>query len=449
MATARIELPPKLVPLFSGRADVRAAHGGRGSGKTRSMALMAAVVGYQYGRRGISGLILCARQYMNSLEDSSLEEVKRAIESVPFLAAYYEIGEKFIRSRDGRIHFTFAGLHHNIASIKSKGRILLCWVDEAEPVTDEAWTVLIPTLREEGEDWSAELWVSWNPKRKKAAVESRFRLSSDPMVKCVEINWRDNPKFPAKLERDRQRDLAERPEQYDHIWEGAYATIVEGAYFAEGMTLLRRQNRFKPLMLDPLLPVRVYHDLAFSNSDKADAYAMWVTQFVDQQMRYMAYYETQGQSLQFHVEWLRKWMINNGRRRVELILPHDGSRPDGLGMQYAEHWMAAADSECDWSVRVVPNQGKGAAMQRVEAARRNFHRVWFNEGGEGIEDGVEALVHYHEKRSDDERDIGLGPNHDWSSHGADAFGLSHIDYEERGMKQTPQPQPVPDYGTTA
>lgn len=136
MTTAQIEIPPKLIPVFSGDADVRAAWGGRGSGKTRSFAKMAAVKGYQYGKAGISGIILCARQFMNSLEDSSLEEIKRAIEDEPFLKDYYEIGEKYVRSKDRRVSFAFAGLDRNIASIKSKGRLLLCWVDEAEPVTD-------------------------------------------------------------------------------------------------------------------------------------------------------------------------------------------------------------------------------------------------------------------------------------------------------------------------
>jgi phage terminase large subunit len=217
MTEVVIRLPPKLKPVFAGRADVRGAYGGRGSAKTRSFAKMAAVQGMRYGQAGISGQILCARQFMNSLEDSSLEEVKRAIEDEPFLAAYYEVGEKFIKSRDGRISFAFAGLDRNIGSIKSKGRILLCWVDEAEPVIDEAWSILIPTLREENEDWNAELWVTWNPKRKTAAVDRRFRNSTDPLVKVVELNWRDNPKFPAKLARDRQRDLKDRPDQYDHI----------------------------------------------------------------------------------------------------------------------------------------------------------------------------------------------------------------------------------------
>ena len=119
MTTAQIALPEKLIELFSGEADVRAAHGGRGSGKTRSFATMAALKGYQHGMAGTSGIILCARQFMNSLEDSSLEEVKRAIEDVPFLAAYYDVGDKYIKSRDGRISFAFAGLDRNIASIKS------------------------------------------------------------------------------------------------------------------------------------------------------------------------------------------------------------------------------------------------------------------------------------------------------------------------------------------
>jgi phage terminase large subunit len=222
MQAAQIALPPKLKPVFIGPADVRGAYGGRGSAKTRSFAKMAAVWGYRFGMEGVSGIILCARQFMNSLDDSSLEEVKRAIQEEPFLADYYEIGERYIKSKDGRISFAFAGLDRSIASIKSKGRILLCWVDEAEPVAEAGWSILVPTLREEGTGWNAELWVTWNPARKGAPVESRFRGSSDPRIKVVELNWRDNPRFPATLDRARLRDQSQRPEQYAHIWEGGY-----------------------------------------------------------------------------------------------------------------------------------------------------------------------------------------------------------------------------------
>lgn len=419
MTTAQISIPAKLIPVFQGDADVRGSYGGRGSGKTRTFAKMIALRGYIYGMAGITGQLLCARQFMNSLSDSSLEECKRAIEEEPFLAAYYEIGDKFIRSRDDRIWFSFAGLDRNISSIKSKGRILICWVDEAEPVTDEAFTTLIPTLREEGEDWNAELWVTWNPKRKKAAVE-RFRNSSDPRVKVVELNWRDNPKFPAKLERDRQRDLAERPDQYDHIWEGGFATVIEGAYFAASLTTAKAQGRIGRVAADPLMTIRLFVDIGGTGA-RADAFTMWAAQFIGKEIRVLDYYEVVGQPFDAHVAWLRSRGYTHDRGQI--WLPHDGATQDKvIDVSYE-----SAFKKAGYTVMVVPNQGKGAAAARIEQTRLMFPRIWFN--AETTEAGREALGFYHEKR-DEVRGVGLGPEHDWSSHGADSFGLMCVCYEE-------------------
>jgi phage terminase large subunit len=417
--TARIALPPKLIPVFDGRADVRGAYGGRGSGKTRSFAKMAAVRGYIHGMAGETGIILCARQFMNSLEDSSLEEVKRAIEEEPFLAAYYDCGDKYIKSRDGRITFSFAGLDRNIASIKSKGRLLLCWVDEAEPVTDDAWLTLIPTLREEGSDWNAELWVTWNPKRKTAPVEGRFRFSTDPLTKIVSLNWRDNPKFPAKLERDRQRDLAERPDQCPHIWEGEYATALAGAYFAQPISQAKAESRIGRVAADPLMTIRLFADIGGTGA-KADNFVFWAAQWIGREIRLLNHYEQQGQPLAAHLNWLRSQGYTPDR--AQIWLPHDGDTQDKVhDVSYR-----SAFEQAGYAVTVIPNQGKGAAMLRVEAARRLFPAMWFNEAT--TQAGIDALGWYHEKR-DEARGVGLGPEHDWASHSADAFGLMCVAYE--------------------
>lgn len=434
MTTARIKLPKKLIPVFSGPADVRGAYGGRGSAKTRSFAKMAAVRGYMYGMSGVSGIILCARQFMNSLEDSSLEEVKRAIEDEPFLLSYYEIGDKYIRSKDGRISFAFAGLDRNIASIKSKGRLLLCWVDEAEPVTETAWSTLTPTLREEGGDWNAELWVTWNPKNKNAPVERRFRYSTDPLVKVVQLNWKDNPKFPKKLERERQRDLQERPDQYDHIWEGDYVKSVEGAYYAASLTLARQQGRIGRVAADPLMTIRVFCDIGGTGA-RADAFSMWVAQFIGKEIRILDYYEAVGQPLATHLTWLRSRGYTPDK--AQIWLPHDGDTQDKV---FDVSYNSALTS-AGYVVTVVPNQGKGAAKARIEAGRRLFPAMWFNEPT--TEAGISALGWYHEKR-DEERGIGLGPEHDWASHGADAFGLLCVAYEEPVQSA---PLNYPRYGT--
>jgi phage terminase large subunit len=162
---------------------------------------------------------------MNSLADSSFAEVAAAIASEPWLADFFDVGETYIRTRCRRISFVFAGLRHNLDSIKSKAKILLLWVDEAEPVSAGAWTATIPTVREEG----AEIWVTWNPMRKKSATHERFRLSPPEGSKIIELNWTDNPFFPKILNTTRLDDLKNRPDQYDWVWNGGFRTVVEGA----------------------------------------------------------------------------------------------------------------------------------------------------------------------------------------------------------------------------
>lgn len=413
MTTAQIEMPAKLLPVFSGEADTRVAYGGRGSGKTRTFAKMTAVRALIWSQAGREGIILCAREFMNSLEDSSLEEIKSAIAETDWLAPHFDIGEQYIRTKDRRVSYSFSGLRRNISSLKSKARILLCWVDEAEPVTEEAWIKLIPTLREE----DSELWVTYNPERDNSATHKRFRLTTDPRTKAAEINWRENPWFPDILERKRLKDKAERPDSYDHIWEGDFVTVVEGAYFASSLTAAKADGRIANVAADPLMTIRAFWDIGGTGA-KADATSIWIGQFIGREIRVLDYYEAQGQPLATHVQWLR----DNGYEKAMCVLPHDGGTNDKVTDVSFESALKGAGFE----VQIIPNQGAGAAKMRVEAGRRLFPQIWFNE--RKTEAGRKALGWYHEKR-DQERGIGLGPNHDWSSHGADAFGLMCVAYE--------------------
>lgn len=420
--TARIELPPKLIPVFSGDADVRGAYGGRGSGKTRSFAKMTAVRAYVWAAAGRNGQILCGRQFMKTLADSSLEEIKQAIKEEPWLAEYFDVGETYIRTQKlpGEVYYTFMGLDRNIDSVKSQARILLAWVDEAEPVTDEAWTKLIPTLREE----DSELWVTWNPERKTSATHKRFRAANDNRYKVVELNWRDNPRFPAILERQRQRDMSQRPEQYGHIWEGDFVTAVDGAYYASALNQAKSEGRIGRVAADPLMTLRAFIDIGGTGA-RADNFVIWIAQFIGKEIRILDHYEAQGQDGATHLNWLRS--KNYTPDRCQIWLPHDGEQGDKVFSASYEGFFRQAG----YKVTVIPNQGKGAAKMRVEAGRRLFPSMWFNEAT--TEGGRDALGWYHEKK-DEERGIGLGPDHDWSSHSSDAFGLMCVAYEEPKAK---------------
>lgn len=228
MTKARLDLPPKLIPVFNGKARFRCAYGGRGSAKTRTFALMTAVRGYMAAESGQSGVILCAREHLNSLDESSLEEVKQAIRSVPWLDAYYEIGEKYVRTKNKRVSYVFAGLRTNLDSIKSKARILIAWIDEGEQVSEVAYQKLLPTVREEG----SEIWVTWNPERDGSPTDTRFRKTVPDSAKIAEVNYPDNPWFPATLEAQRIEDQRRLdPATYAWIWEGAYLENSDAQVF--------------------------------------------------------------------------------------------------------------------------------------------------------------------------------------------------------------------------
>ena len=352
---------------------------------------------------------------MNSLDESSMSEVKAAILAEPWLAEHYDIGEKYIRTKDRRIEFAFAGLRHNLDSIKSKARIHVLWVDEAEPVSETAWLKTIPTVREHG----SEIWVCWNPESERSATHQRFRVAPPEDSIIVELNWRDNPWFPDVLNQERLEDKEKRPDQYDHVWEGDFVSVVEGAYYADLITQARLQGRIGNVMVDPYLPLRIYVDIGGTGA-KSDAFALWVVQFVAREIRVVDHYEAVGQPFSAHLAWLRK--RGYGPEDAEAWLPHDGATHDRVHDVSYE----SAFRDAGYRTTVVPNQGKGAAAHRVEAARRIFPMCFFHEPT--TKAGLAALGWYHEK-IDERRGIGLGPEHDWSSHSADAFGVMAVAYQ--------------------
>lgn len=228
----RIEELPKITRNFAQSARTRVFKGGRGSGKTRGLAKRSALRVYQLAEMGVEGVFLASREHLNSLDESSMEEIKAAIRSEPWLTDYFDIGEKYVRTHNRRISYAFAGLRHNLDSIKSKARIIGNWTDEAENVSEVAWRKLIPTLRDEGEGWHVENWISYNPESPDSATHRRFIEQQPEDCIVTEINWSDNPWFPDVLNRQRIEDRRLRPETYDHVWEGAFLTLTDAQIFA-------------------------------------------------------------------------------------------------------------------------------------------------------------------------------------------------------------------------
>lgn len=363
--------------------------------------------------------MVCIREVQKDLKESAklLIEDKLTQFGVGEADGYRVWKDRIETPKDGVI--IFKGMQDYTAeSIKSLEGFHRAWIEEAQTLTARSLTMLRPTIRAEG----SEIWASWNPRRKSDAIDDFLRAKRPDNAAVIQANWRDNPWFPNVLADERRIDLEKYPERCDHVWEGGYATAFDGAYFAKLLSDARTKGRIGRVEADPLLPIRAFVDIGGSGAT-ADAFVIWIVQWVGQEIRVLDYYESVGQVLAYHVNWMRE----NGYESAILRFPHDGVNNNNvLGKRYEDHWREAGFN-VDPS---VPNQGRGAASMRIEAVRRLGPKMWFNEAT--TEPGRDALGFYHEKK-DEARNVGLGPDHDWSSHAADAFGLMAVCYEEPGQ----------------
>jgi phage terminase large subunit len=244
MAAAAHELlPPKMRDLFfapgaNGVAeyipsDYKIAHGGRGSAKSWGFGSTACVLGSLGPLR-----VMCVRETQVSIADSIHKLLAVQIDRLG-LGAYYDIQQKVIVGKHVPSEFIFAGIKTDPGKIKSAEGIDVCLVEEAEKISEQSWSYLIPTIRDAG----AEIWVAFNPRNREDPTSQRFLVRQPPNSRIVQMNWSDNPWFPERLARERQyslqlireaKDDNERvaaQADYDHIWEGAYQRATEAAVF--------------------------------------------------------------------------------------------------------------------------------------------------------------------------------------------------------------------------
>ena len=412
MASLDIETAAVFEPLLQ-PSRYKGAWGGRGSGKSHFFGGL--LIEDSLREKGL--LSVCIREVQKTLKDSSKRLLERKLVDLKLGEAdgFKAFNEVIQTPGDGAI--IFQGMQdHTAESIKSLEGFKRAWWEEAQTASTRSLNLLRPTIRAAG----SELWFSWNARLKSDPVDVMFRGPEKPTGSTVvQANWRDNPWFNAELEQERLDCLRMQPDQYDHIWEGGYLTVAAGAYYAKHLADAKNEGRIGKVAADPLLPIRLIVDIGGTGA-KADAFAMWAVQFVGREIRVLNYYEAVGQPLATHLNWMRSQGYTP--ERAQIILPHDGATHDKVFSVSYE----SAFRDAGYTVTVIPNQGKGAAAARIEAARRLFPSVWFNEAT--TEGGRAALGWYHEKR-DEARNIGLGPEHDWASHGADAFGLMAVAYE--------------------
>jgi phage terminase large subunit len=197
--------------------------------------------------------VLCAREFQNSIGESVHRLLADQIYSMGF-EHLFEIQKTTIRGRNGS-EFIFAGIRNNATKIKSMEGVDVCWVEEAETISERSWEILIPTIRKPG----SEIWVTFNPNEKDDPSYVRFITNQPPDAQVVEVNWTKNPWFPEELRVEKDYLYRIDPEAAAHVWGGKCRTngnaqIFRGRYVVEAFTT----------PVDP--PPRWFHGLDFGFS---------------------------------------------------------------------------------------------------------------------------------------------------------------------------------------
>jgi phage terminase large subunit len=388
-----LDILPKLEPFLTDAARWKVAYGGRGGGKSWSVARMLIL------RSMIEPVrVLCARETQKSINESVHHLIKSQVSAMGLDGSFYVTENKIVCTDTGA-EFVFAGIRQqSVVNMKSFEAVDICWVEEAQVVTKKSWDVLSPTIRKPG----SEIWVTFNPELDTDETFVRLVLNTPTNAIRIKVNYGDNPWFTDEMNMDRLDCLARDPIGYKTIWEGECRPAVEGAIYAAEMAMLQEQGRLCNAPYDPLLKVHTVWDLGWN-----DMMAIALVQRSSSgEVRIIDYIEDSHRTLDSYIIEIKSRSYNWGTD----FIPHDGRAKDFRSGKSTEEILLAMG-------RNPFVLGVGDVEQGIKSARMMISRCWFDHRATGL---VNRLKRYRRAQNQTTGEYG-SPLHDENSHGADCF----------------------------
>lgn len=391
MREVRCDVPDVLLPFALPRR-YKVAHGGRGSGKSWSVARLLIARAASEPIR-----VLCARETQKSIQESVHKLLKDQIAAMG-LDVHFEVQETRILGVNGS-EFSFAGIRQQgVTNLKSFEGVDVCWVEEAQVVTKRSWDVLIPTIRKPG----SEIWITFNPELDTDETYSRFVTFPPDEALVVACNWSDNPWFPAELDKERRDWLKRDPEGYKTVWGGQCRPAVEGAIYAAEIAAMQADGRLCNAPYDPLLKVHTVWDLGWNDSMSI----LLAQRSGSGELRVIDYIEDSHRTLDSYVADLKQRTFQWGSD----FIPHDGRSRDFKSGKSTEEILQAMG-------RSVVVLGRDDIEEGIRSARMMFPRCWVDKKATAL---INRLKRYRRTQNSSTGEFGA-PLHDENSHGADCW----------------------------
>jgi phage terminase large subunit len=396
---------PKAFKRITETSRIKVFWGGRGSGKSESVARYLLLSGKEECMN-----ILCCREFQVSIKQSVHSLLAALIEQMQ-LSYFYNVLDTEIRGLNGT-KFSFAGLKNNIANIKSMHNIKKCWCEEAQNLSENSINVLLPTIRAP----NSEIIFTMNPMLPTDPAYVRFIVNPPKDSVVVKVNYDQNPFFPEVLEKERL-DLLERdPVAYRNVWLGEPRQAVEGAIYSRELQQAQEEGRIGSVPYDPSKSVSTYWDIG-----EGDYMTIIMKQKVGLEHYIIDYIQDRHHKVPYYLQ-----LLHDKKYTYDMhVLPHD-----------ADHDRADAEFNTKMQVIrsfpncrvIVNNTYAGAVRDGIEAVRNIFPFLRFDK--EKCADLLFSLAHYHYKVDPvTGKTYGQEPHHDYSD-GPDALRAMAMSYRQ-------------------
>lgn len=286
-----------------------------------------------------------------------------------------------------------------------------------------AWAYLSPIL-EQNEGWALFIYTSRGNNHGKTTYDA---AKKDPDWFASRLPATATPVFtPDQLIKIKEEyiqiygdelGIALYEQEYMCSWQGA----VLGAYYAVPMREARDDGRITEIPYQVGLEVDTFWDLGM-----ADAMAIWFMQPTGSAYHFIDYYEGTGYGFEHYAKVLKEKGYVYGNH----YMPHDIRHREFATGEIAKTRKQVAE---DLGIRPVleverPQNMELIIKDQIPAVRRTLSRCYFDE--KKCAKGLAALEQYHAEYDAENKVLNQRPEHDWSSHAADAIRTFAVGYRK-------------------
>lgn len=194
--------------------------------------------------------------------------------------------------------------------------------------------------------------------------------------------------------------------EYEQEFECSFDAAITGAVYGKWMADADKAGRIVSNLYDPELEVMTAWDLGYDDST-----AIWFWQLVRNEVRFIDYYENNGQDIEHYCEELRKRPYNYGKHYV----PHDAANK-----LLAAGGRSIVQQAYSYGVKMFVVAAT-SQQNGIEAARKTLEYSWFDK--DKCDYAIGCMKQYQFQFDDDAKVFRSTPKHDWTSHCADAFEI--------------------------